>query len=202
MSLGRVGSTPTGGTMKSSKELAYIVGCAIGDGNISNPNGRAYRLRITCDLKYPKIIEEITKNLKIVFSTNKVSTIKRVDNAVDISVYNNQINDLFGWKMEKGRKINQKIKIPNWIGKKEVYIKHLIKGLFETDGSIYKDRNYLNVNLVSYNKEVTQYAFNKIRKFNFNPKQYQVKEKVNIKHILRISKDVDRFIKFFNIKKS
>ena len=38
---------------------AYVVGVAIGDGNLSNPNGRAVRLRITCDKKYPALIARI-----------------------------------------------------------------------------------------------------------------------------------------------
>jgi len=28
---------------------------AIGDGNLSSPNGRVTKLRITCDIKYPSI---------------------------------------------------------------------------------------------------------------------------------------------------
>ena len=32
---------------------AYVIGLALGDGNLSNPNGKATRLRITCDKKYP-----------------------------------------------------------------------------------------------------------------------------------------------------
>lgn len=39
--------------------LSYIVGVALGDGNLSNPNGRALRLRITCDEKYPGIANEM-----------------------------------------------------------------------------------------------------------------------------------------------
>ena len=50
---------------KDKNSLAYIIGVALGDGNLSNPNGRAVRLRITCDIKYPKIISEIQKKLNI-----------------------------------------------------------------------------------------------------------------------------------------
>ena len=39
--------------------LAYIIGIALGDGNLSNPNKRAVRLRITCDTGYPGLIENI-----------------------------------------------------------------------------------------------------------------------------------------------
>jgi len=38
---------------------AYLIGVALGDGNLSNPNGRAVRLRITCDTKYPALIAKI-----------------------------------------------------------------------------------------------------------------------------------------------
>lgn len=70
---GRVGSTPTLGTMafyrtpilNSDKSLqAYVIGLAIGDGNLSNPNGRAVRLRITCDKKYPILLRKIAISLK------------------------------------------------------------------------------------------------------------------------------------------
>jgi hypothetical protein len=43
---------------------AYVIGLAIGDGNLSNPNGRAVRLRITCDTKYPALIDKISTALK------------------------------------------------------------------------------------------------------------------------------------------
>jgi len=43
--------------------LAYVVGVALGDGNLSNPNGRATRLRITCDAKYPRLARKIARSL-------------------------------------------------------------------------------------------------------------------------------------------
>src|SRR3989338_9217420 len=44
---------------KNKKLKAYVVGLSLGDGNLSNPNGRAVRLRITCDKKYPNLIQNI-----------------------------------------------------------------------------------------------------------------------------------------------
>lgn len=57
--------------------LAYIVGIALGDGNLSNPNGRAVRLRITCDAKYGMLAKEITSSLKALLPGNTVSIIGR-----------------------------------------------------------------------------------------------------------------------------
>src|SRR3989338_7028818 len=52
---------------------AYIIGLAIGDGNLSNPNNRATRLRITCDTKYPILIKTIATSLELLFPENKVN---------------------------------------------------------------------------------------------------------------------------------
>ncbi len=174
---------------------------AIGDGNISNPNGRTYRLRITCDIKYPKIINRVKYSLEKIFPKNKVSYIKK-KNAIDISVYNKSINNIFGWKMELGKKINQKIIIPKWITADKNFIRYFIKGLFESDGSIYKDRKYLMANFVSYNKEISYFVYKFINSIGFTSNIYKNKEKNGYKYTVRISKNTNTFIKFFKINKS
>jgi len=54
---------------------AYLIGVALGDGNLSNPNGRATRLRITCDKKYPLLLNNIIVSLKKLLPENKVTII-------------------------------------------------------------------------------------------------------------------------------
>ena len=78
----------------NNNNLAYIIGVALGDGNLSNPNGRAIRLRVTCDLKYPKIIERICLTIQKLFPKNKVSIVKRIDSCCDISCYSNKWENL------------------------------------------------------------------------------------------------------------
>lgn len=85
--------------MRKSSTAAYIVSIALGDGNLSCPNGRATRLRITCDLRYPVLMSEIEEKLQELFPANKVSRIHRKDNCTDISVYSNQLNELLPWKV-------------------------------------------------------------------------------------------------------
>ena len=50
---------------------AYVIGVAIGDGNLSNPNGRATRLRITCDTSYPAFTAKIRSALERLLPENK-----------------------------------------------------------------------------------------------------------------------------------
>jgi hypothetical protein len=72
---------------KDGYMLAYIIGVSLGDGNLSRPNGRAIRLRITCDAAYPVISSEIIESLKKLFPKNKVSLVKnKKDTYFNISV--------------------------------------------------------------------------------------------------------------------
>lgn len=71
----------------ASSTVAYVIGIAMGDGNLSNPNGRAVRLRVSCDTKYPKIIKNIIHAIQEVMPLNKVSLIHRKESCVDISCY-------------------------------------------------------------------------------------------------------------------
>jgi DNA-binding transcriptional regulator WhiA len=129
---------------------AYVIGIAMGDGNLSNPNGRAVRLRITCDKKYPKLISKIERNIMAIAPHNKVSRVYRQnDNSVDISCYSNDWENVLGWKAKNGPKFKQKIFVPPWITKNKKYSRACLCGLFETDGSIFKDRKYLTVNFVT-----------------------------------------------------
>ena len=98
---GRVGSTPTRGTMKNrilnpNKELqAYIIGVALGDGNLSNVR-KTTRLRISCDTKYPFLLNKIYNSLQLLLPSNKVNVIKKQLHCSDIYVYSNLLEKLFG----------------------------------------------------------------------------------------------------------
>ncbi len=178
---------------RNKKSIAYLIGIALGDGNLSNPNKRAVRLRITCDKKYPLLIENIIKNLKIVFTQNKVSTVDRV-NAVDVSVYCNDLENILGWKAKGGSKIKQKVSVPLWIKKNINYQKECLRGLFQTDGSIYFDRGYKMVNFTSVCLTLIKDAKEILKNIGFEVKIRKVIHKGKIKYVIRISKNVDKFI--------
>lgn len=169
---------------------AYIVGISLGDGNLSNPNGRATRLRITCDSKYPKLIEEIKNSLRIVFPKNKVSEIKR-KNCIDISVYSNSLEELLGWKC--GSEHAQSATIPHKILYDKILLTSCVKGLIQTDGSIYTDRGYEMINFTNKTKILAYDVYNSIIKLGFSPQVREVVFDGNTKYIVRLSKDVQRF---------
>ncbi|EKE19685.1 MAG: hypothetical protein ACD_8C00124G0034 [uncultured bacterium] len=183
--------------------LAYLVGVAMGDGNLSNPNGRAVRLRVTCDKKYKKLIDNIISSISKLLPNNKVSEVIRKDNCTDISCYSNKWENFLGWSAKGGSKEKQEITIPEWIKKNEKYSISCLKGLFETDGSIYTDRKYLMANFVTIIPTLAADVMEIITGLGFKPNMQLRKEKnEKIKHTIRISKDTEEFIKLVNIDKS
>ena len=185
-------------------KLAYVIGLAIGDGNLSNPNGRATRLRISCDSRYPHLIDNIIDALREIFPNNKVNTITRPSNCIDVSVYSNKLESLLGWKANLGPKFKQSVSVPTWILKENYLIKHCLRGLFETDGSIYNDRGYIMVNFVTTIPALAKNVMDMINKINFTANYYEINRKPPYKtrYNIRISKNAELFIKTIQINKS
>ena len=187
-----------------NNNLAYVVGVAIGDGNLSNPNGRAVRLRVSCDNKYPKIIERIGKAVQQLLPKNKVSTVDTKRNCTDISCYSNKLEDFLGWKAKGGSKYKQKVSVPVWIRSNKKYTILCLRGLFETDGCIYNDRGYTMANFVTIIPELACDVIQMIKDLGFQPRKYTIKSKTKTRktrYNIRISKDVDNFIKTIKLKK-
>lgn len=190
--------------IEKSTTLAYVVGVALGDGNLSCPNGRALRLRVTCDNKYPDIIEEVTTALSKIFPMNKVSLCERYrGTCCDISVYSNKLAEILPWQIYKGTKIDQGAHVPEWILESAEYSSSCLKGLIQTDGSIYKDREYLMVNFTNLIKPLIDDVFNMISALGFHPKiQSSTQKNGNIKYVVRLSRDVNSFIDHIKLSKT
>ncbi|MDD2753364.1 MAG: LAGLIDADG family homing endonuclease [Candidatus Portnoybacteria bacterium] len=189
---------------KISKEtLAHIIGAAIGDGNLSNPNGRATRLRITCDIKYPNIINNFVKNIKELLPDNKVSIEKHKGACVNISCYSNKWENWLGWKAFGGSKMKQKISVPIWIKKSRKYTIGCLRGLFETDGSVYFDRGYKMANFTTAIPTLSRDVVEMITEIGFNP-NLQVHQTIDgrRKYTIRVAKKAREFIELIGINKS
>lgn len=183
--------------------LAYIVGVALGDGNLSNPNGRATRLRVTCDLKYPILIREIKHSLELLLPKNKVSLVQRPSNCVDISVYSNKLNFLIPWRVGAGTKFQQSARIPEWIFDKEHFVSACVKGLIQTDGCIYLDRGYQMVSFSNTTYALAYDIFRAIQELGFKPTLSKIEpSRDNPKYIVRVAREANRFINKLNLYKN
>ncbi len=186
-----------------NSNTAYVIGVAIGDGNLSNSNGRAVRLRITCDNKYPNIQTRIITSLKILLPNNKTSIYKRERNCTDIYCHSNKLENILGWKALGGSKYKQKVRIPTWIFEKKIWIKNCLRGLIETDGSIYKDRAYTYINFTTIIRVLAEDVQLLISKLGFTSTlQSSMQISGKRKYVIRVCKNSLNFIKEVGINKS
>ncbi len=183
--------------------LSYVIGGAIGDGNLSNPNGRATRLRITCDTKYPNIIKNITQAIQEVMPSNKVSIVHKKESCLDISCYSNKWENLLGWTAAGGSKFNQKVSVPAWIKNDKEFTANCLRGLIETDGSVYKDREYLTVNFVTIIPNLANDVMEMIASIGFKPNMQTHTPKVGeTKYTIRVSRKAGELINLLGVDKS
>jgi len=176
---------------------AYVVGLAIGDGNLSNPNGRAVRLRITCDTKYPALIEKIRSSLEALLPKNRVSIIGSKGNFVNVSVYSNHLELLLGWKATGGSKHKQQICIPEWISSDPALTIPCLRGLIETDGSVYRDGGYMRVIFSTVISKLACQVQTMITGLGFQPRLYCVPQGPpgrSVKYQVRLSRNTSSFL--------
>lgn len=175
---------------------AYIIGIALGDGNLSNPNSRATRLRVTCDTRYPRLVRHISTHIKKLLPDNKVSLIARTKTYADISCYSNHWEHLLQWRVGEGSKIKQSVSIPKWIKDNRQYTKHCLRGLLQTDGSRYIDRGYTMVNFTNSAERLARDVFSMMQSLGYKPNLQQFKTaNGNVKYTVRLARDTSRFIK-------
>jgi hypothetical protein len=209
----RVGSSPTSGTMSYYRTTrlypdnnlkAYITGLSIGDGNLSVVR-KTVRLRISCDNKYPNLIQNIVTSLQTLLPDNKVSKTKRKANCTDVCIYSNHFEKLLGWEAKGGSKDLQKVSIPNWINTKPEYRINCLRGLIETDGAIYLDRGYRMVIFSTIIPSLATDVREAIVSLGFKPHLYKIPEKKSThgyKYQVRLSKNVQEFLDLVKPNKS
>lgn len=188
---------------KNKEFQAYIIGVALGDGNLSIPNGRVTRLRITCDAKYKKINAEMFGSVKLLFPKNKVAIVPRDKHThFDISVYSNALSSLLPWKAGRGPKEGQRARVPEWIFEDTTFMKHCLLGLLQTDGSVYRDRGYLMVNFCNNIRELAEDVFVMISMLGFRPSFHTTPVGTKTKYTVRVARYTQEFIKTINLQKS
>ncbi|MBI4358087.1 MAG: LAGLIDADG family homing endonuclease [Candidatus Omnitrophica bacterium] len=183
------------------RTLAYVIGVAIGDGNLSNPNGRAPRLRITCDARYPFLIRKFCDAIQVLLPENKVNIIKRTKSYVDISCYSKRWERWLGWQSKNGSKYQQNVSVPKWILENKKFSIPCLRGLIETDGSIYQDRGYKMVNFVTTIAQLANDVLTIMAKLGFQAHLYVFSGKHKVKYTVRLSRNVPTLIKILGLQK-
>lgn len=116
-----------------ARPYAYLLGMYLGDGYISR-SPRAWRLRVTCDTKYPDIITECRKAIDALMPGQHASIVDRIGSCVDVSLSSKHWPCLFP-QHGPGRKHSRKITLEPW---PQALVDHatkeFVRGLIHSDG--------------------------------------------------------------------
>ena len=132
--------------------------------------------------------------LKLLLPQNKISGVKR-RGCLDISVYSNYLENILGWEAKNGSKFVQKVTVPAWIKGEREFIISCLRGLFQTDGSLYNDRGYKMINFVTIIPNLAKDVSFMMGFLGYSPKTYFINTKTQTRYNIRLSKNVKEFIK-------
>jgi len=142
----------------AAADYVELLGLYLGDGCISETS-RTTRLRITLDLKYPRIIREARLLIARCFPHNRVDVVMRPDaNCINVSVYSLHLPCLFP-QHDVGRKHERAIALEDWQWRLVTEAPwSLLRGLIRSDGSVFINRTgpyeYLSYDFTNYSADV------------------------------------------------
>ncbi len=132
------------------EELAEFIGIVLGDGTISNRQVRIV-LNRTTDREYGSYVADVARKL---FGVAVTSSEPSGENVLYLTMTGtNLVEFLVGRGLCRGDKIKHQVDIPEWILSDGGLAKACVRGLVDTDGSIYyhshsvQGRHYRNVGL-------------------------------------------------------
>ncbi len=127
---------------KKDKKLAELIGIILGDGNIQQREvSSTYQLRIVGDSNKDKeyLINYVKPLVDSLFNVDSKIYKHNKFNELFVNVASKKVVEvLISIGMQPGDKIKNQVTIPNWVYKNKSLLKACIRGLIDTDGSIYE----------------------------------------------------------------
>jgi len=178
---------------KTSRQLAEFVGICLGDGGITK-----YQVSVTLgsevDAEYVLFVEKLIQQLfglrPILLKHKGAKAVSVVVSSVALVEYMQSLGLL------RGHKINNHINVPLWVQQKNDLLKACIRGLFDTDGCVYIDRQvrsgrvyyYIGITITSYAERLYATILKSLEDFGYHPTS---SSRNNI--VLRRQDEIDRF---------
>ncbi len=141
---------------KPSEELAEFVGIILGDGGIYEKREKGiYQTRVFGHKQddYDYITNKVFGLFKNLFGVEPSIYTKPNTNAIMASKQSKDlIYTLKHFGLKSGKKVTNGSSIPNWVFENENYLKACIRGLVDTDGSVYpKTKKHRTPSISFYN---------------------------------------------------
>jgi len=190
-----------------SKKLAEIIGVILGDGSIcayKSYKVGTYQIRIAghSELDKDYLLYYIKPLFEKLFGVKVGVSYSKKSQCMWLIITGKNLVRLFeSYGLANGNKIENNQGIPNWVQSNNEYLKECIRGLVDTDGSIYKmsnkDPKLLRINFTNHCNKLLCNFFDSLWQLGYNPhkssRQVFLSRKKEIKNFVDI-------IKFHNKK--
>lgn len=180
--------------IQPSEKLAEFIGVMLGDGGMTK-----YQVRISLNKKDDALYAEYLQDVIIDLFRCK-PTVRDKKNVRELVISGiDFVEKLNGLGLVVGNKIKQSISVPNWILKNSQYCKMCIRGLFDTDGSVFLDVHTIrgkrysssNVAITTYSPKLFGDINRIFRNMGFNPT-------ISTKHRVTL-RQREQVVRFFRI---
>jgi len=185
---------------KKDEKLAEFVGAVLGDGNLNyykkGKNVGVYQVKIAGDYikdkEYHLYLKKLCENI---FNLKINEILNPAKNERFLVIYSKQLIEFFiSMGILPGDKIKNQSTVPKWIFNNEEYLKACLRGLIDTDGSIFrmsnKDFNLIRIGFTNHNKKLLEDTRTSFIKLNFNPskvinnRQFHISRQEEIKRYI------------------
>jgi intein/homing endonuclease len=163
---GRVkGGSLSSGRIKSitipeeSVELAEFFGVMLGDGNLTKIESYkvgSYQVRVVGDSRYDNVflVGHVKSLVQSLFGVGARCYDVKGSNTLVLNVNSKRLVEFLESKgFKPGDKIRNKLGIPGWIKENKAFLSACLRGLYDTDGGIYKlnNQNTFQIAFTSHN---------------------------------------------------
>lgn len=168
---------------KKSENLAEFIGVMLGDGSITPT-------QVTVTLgKKDKYTEYVERLIRRIFRIQTKTIYTKKGDAV---IYFGS-TEVVRWLLNMGlvfNKVKYQVDIPNWIFKKKRYMRKTLRGLIDTDGSVYKLKFGRQISFTNHSIPLLKSVRRICQELNFNPSKI-----TSFKIYLTKQQDIDKYFK-------
>ena len=160
---------------EKSFKLAEFIGIMLGDGGVSSSHQITVSFNGKKDQDHALYIQRLIKNL---FGISSKMQIRKKDWSANIVISaTNLVNFLKKMGIKKGNKVTNQVDVPDWIFEKKEYQASCLRGLFDTDGCVYKHSykvagkgySYLKMSFRNYSIPLLKSIKRMLEKLNYHP---------------------------------
>lgn len=204
------GSTKKIRKISFDEKLSEFVGIVLGDGHVGlYKKGKkigVYCIRIAGDLKKDQDyhINYIKKLFQDLFNLRAKEVLRKKNNERFLDFYSKELVNLFiEMGIKPGNKIKNQSTIPKWIFSNKSYLKVCLRGLIDTDGSIFrmskKDYKLIRINFTNHNITLLNDVRRAFLNLGFHPSKIINNRQFHISRQKEIKRYVEE-IGFKNLK--